>query len=530
MLALTISAFFLYYSLSVNIEQSYRAPALVFSVGSFIVALYLAKGGILPILLSVTAISIITSAPVFQIEWKPLVEAILEVNPYPEIDPYLQALANYFERENNSELTLVDLFHVLVGLAILLIVVPLTNPRSNEPNSSTNIERQAAQKVMRPFIRESDPPFKILLGLILVELPVDIKDSIFNLLKHWQDKPESTYSESEKRDFSGIIERNDIKEFVGKNIDDRQAGQVLFSGKSISHEYSSGFSLSIKECITLRGGSVVGLVGPNGSGKTTLLKIIAGIIAAKTIEKEPPNLQYNLQKTEGIDTWEQRKAQISYLAQTPEPFQYSPYQELRLLAGLRGVKRKDQVSYVEGLLHFTNAYHLKDRKWNQLSGGEKTRVSLARALCGFPEILILDEPLAALDPKALSEFLLRINIYAKVASATVLFSSQNVYEAETIADEMWYMSNGSLLNRLETLSGSLYEIVTRKNANLGFSEIKKLLEGRNKIEVNSFGESFIINSEDKLSFHELTELFKHSKDIVAVRDLSESIMRMFIND
>ena len=138
------------------------------------------------------------------------------------------------------------------------------------------------------------------------------------------------------------------------------------------------------------------IIGPNGSGKTTLMKIMAGILKPKTGRLKILN------RTLKNYT---RKALAQTMAFVPQmmPMDF-PFSVIEVVLmgrspylGMLGVEQEGDLKIAEQALTFTGVEHLAHRKLDQLSGGEQQRVSIARAICQEPEIILLDEPTASLD-------------------------------------------------------------------------------------------------------------------------------------
>ena len=134
---------------------------------------------------------------------------------------------------------------------------------------------------------------------------------------------------------------------------------------------------------------VYGLLGPNGAGKTTLINIIAGILSA-----DCGNISIN-----GVDKAKSGKAyynSIGFMPQYPKFYpNYTAAEIMEYMAALKGVENKERGNE---LLNFVNLYDSRDKKVGAFSGGMRQRLAIAAAMSNDPEILILDEPTAGLDP------------------------------------------------------------------------------------------------------------------------------------
>ena len=186
-------------------------------------------------------------------------------------------------------------------------------------------------------------------------------------------------------------------------------------------------------------GKIIGLLGPNGCGKTTTIAMILGLlkptsgrvmINGKNIEKERINL---LEKMNFISPYVEL------------PKKLSVEENLKVYGRLYGVKNlKDKI---DDLMEKLNLTELRKRKTGELSSGQKNRISLAKALINDPEILLLDEPTASLDPDVGDYVRGFIEDYASNKGATILLASHNMNEVERLCYEVMMMKNGEIIDR-----------------------------------------------------------------------------------
>jgi ABC-2 type transport system ATP-binding protein len=174
---------------------------------------------------------------------------------------------------------------------------------------------------------------------------------------------------------------------------------------------------------------IVGLLGPNGAGKTTTINMVLGVL-------EPTTGQIQI---EGIDL-----ARTNFAAvYAPLPGNLTVYQNLRIFGLIYGVKNLRQ--RIEALLQQFDLERFRDRKCGVLSSGEQTRVSLAKAMLNQPQLLLLDEPTASLDPATAREIRIRIRDCAVQGTGGVLWTSHNMYEVEEVCDRVLFLSRGKIL-------------------------------------------------------------------------------------
>ena len=185
---------------------------------------------------------------------------------------------------------------------------------------------------------------------------------------------------------------------------------------------------------------VTGLLGPNGAGKTTLLRIAATVISADAGDVRIAG--------HGLDTYEERRAvrrRLGYCPQEPgfhpsfTVFEFIDY--IAILKELRDRRpRHDEVRRVVSAVGLDEVVHRKIRK---LSGGMRHRVALAQSLLGRPEVLILDEPTAGLDPEQRMRF--RELVSAVGETATVLLSTHQTEDIAALCQRVTVMGNGTVL-------------------------------------------------------------------------------------
>ncbi|HDK7156857.1 TPA: ATP-binding cassette domain-containing protein [Clostridium botulinum] len=203
--------------------------------------------------------------------------------------------------------------------------------------------------------------------------------------------------------------------------------------KSLNH-----FDLQCK--LTL-GNEVVALQGSSGSGKTTILDCIAGIRTPdKGIIKIDNNIVFSSSENINLPI---RDRHIGYLFQNYALFPHMTVEE-NILFGVKNQKNYD-ISYIKYITETFKIEHLKDRKPNQISGGEKQRVALARALAIKPNILMLDEPFSALDKDTKEVVYKEFMEYKKKFRISIILVTHNSYEAELLADRSIIIHEGVLV-------------------------------------------------------------------------------------
>ena len=199
---------------------------------------------------------------------------------------------------------------------------------------------------------------------------------------------------------------------------------------------------------------VTGLLGANGAGKTTLMRMICGVITPTGGE-----ITYN-----GIPVSEERyRSVLGYL---PQEFgcypEFSGRDFLLYFAALKGIPKNEAIIRSEELLETVGLAEVSRKKVRTYSGGMKQRLGIAQALLNRPQVLILDEPTAGLDPMERVRFRELIRETGK--SSIVLLSTHIVSDVEHIADHILMMKDGQLLwqGEWKEVDGSLEEFYLRE--------------------------------------------------------------------
>jgi len=198
-------------------------------------------------------------------------------------------------------------------------------------------------------------------------------------------------------------------------------------------EVVKGVSLEVNK------GEIVGLLGPNGAGKTTTFYIITGMI-------QPNGGQVYLEKQNitSMPMYKRARLGIGYLSQEPSVFRrLSVEDNLRLILETMKLSSKEIAIRIERYLNDLSITHIRKRKGYQLSGGERRRTEICRALLTEPDFILLDEPFSGIDPIAVEE-IQHIVLDLKKRGIGVLITDHNVHETLSITDRAYLLYEGKI--------------------------------------------------------------------------------------
>ncbi len=192
--------------------------------------------------------------------------------------------------------------------------------------------------------------------------------------------------------------------------------------------------------ITVSSGEVVGLLGPNGAGKTTCFYMIVGLITA-----DAGSIHLDGRELTHLPIHRRARMGISYLPQENSVFRKLTVEEnVQAVLELQGLSGEDMEARLLELLTDLNIAHLRKHPALALSGGERRRLEIARALGTRPAFILLDEPFAGVDPIAVLD-IQRIIRFLRERSIGVLITDHNVRETLGICDRAYIMNDGAVL-------------------------------------------------------------------------------------
>ncbi|MFC1490869.1 LPS export ABC transporter ATP-binding protein [Candidatus Latescibacterota bacterium] len=195
-----------------------------------------------------------------------------------------------------------------------------------------------------------------------------------------------------------------------------------------------GLSISIKQR------EIVGLLGPNGAGKTTTFRMVVGIL-----KPQSGSIYLNEKNITNLPMYKRARLGINYLPQEPSIFQKMTVED-NIMAILQTMKysRRERKDKLEQLIDELSVGHIRKSMAYTLSGGERRRVEIARALVTNPKFILLDEPFAGIDPITVEDIQ---NIVAdlKEKGLGILITDHNVRETLAITDKAYVIADGEIL-------------------------------------------------------------------------------------
>ena len=193
--------------------------------------------------------------------------------------------------------------------------------------------------------------------------------------------------------------------------------------------------------VTVSSGQIVGLLGPNGAGKTTCFYMIAGLVEADNGSVLIDDLDIT-----GLPIHGRARAGIGYLPQEASIFRKLTVADniMAILETRKDLNRKQRLAKMESLLQESHITHIRDSLGMSLSGGERRRVEIARALATDPKFILLDEPFAGVDPISVSD-IKEIVRHLKDRGIGVLITDHNVRETLDICETAYIVSEGHII-------------------------------------------------------------------------------------
>lgn len=206
--------------------------------------------------------------------------------------------------------------------------------------------------------------------------------------------------------------------------------------------------------IQIKKGEIVGLLGPNGAGKTTTFYMIVGLI-----KPDNGSIIFNDEDITDLPMHRRAKKGIGYLSQEPSIFRKLTVEEnIMAILETQGIPRKERKARLGRLLEELGISHLGKNKAYTLSGGERRRLEITRALVTEPSFILLDEPFSGIDPIAVFEAQ-QIIAELKKRGLGILLTDHSVRETLSITDRAYIMAQGSIL-----ISGTADQLINDSKA------------------------------------------------------------------
>ena len=203
-----------------------------------------------------------------------------------------------------------------------------------------------------------------------------------------------------------------------------------YSGKSVVNDVS----------LNLKQGEIVGLLGPNGAGKTTSFYMIVGLIKPNS-----GSIYLNDKEITSFPMYKRAQNGIGYLAQESSVFRKMSVEDnIHSVLEMTNLSKKEQIKKVESLLDEFGLQAIRKSRGDLLSGGERRRTEIARALATNPSFILLDEPFAGVDPLAVEDIQKIVRDLTK-RNIGILITDHNVQETLAITDRTYLMFEGSIL-------------------------------------------------------------------------------------
>ena len=205
---------------------------------------------------------------------------------------------------------------------------------------------------------------------------------------------------------------------------------------NLSKVYDNGFEALKKVNLDIKKGEIIALLGPNGAGKTTLISVICGIVT-------PSSGKVTVENFDIIEDYRETRSRIGLVPQelTLELFE-TVFNNVSYSRGLNG--KKPNPKHIEKILKDLTLWDKKDQRLEQLSGGMKRRVLIAKALSHEPSILFLDEPTAGVDVE-LRRGMWKVVEDLRKTGVTIILTTHYIEEAEAIADRVAVINQGEII-------------------------------------------------------------------------------------
>ena len=219
--------------------------------------------------------------------------------------------------------------------------------------------------------------------------------------------------------------------------------EILLKAEGLCKSYNER-KVADKVSLEVHAGEIVGLLGPNGAGKTTSFYMVAGLV-----RPDEGSVMFAGQDVSGLPMHLRARLGMGYLPQEESIFRKLSVIEnlMAILETRKDLTAKQQKAKADELLERFNITKLRNSQAIQLSGGEKRRLTIARALASNPTLLMLDEPFAGVDPIAVQDIQHIVASLRETDGLSILITDHNVRETLGIVDRAYILSEGKVIKQ-----------------------------------------------------------------------------------
>lgn len=218
-------------------------------------------------------------------------------------------------------------------------------------------------------------------------------------------------------------------------------GEALLSVSGLVKRYN-GRAVVDRVSFEVKAGEIVGLLGRNGAGKTTSFRIVVGMIS-----HDEGSVYFDGDVVTNLPMYKRAQRGMGYLAQEPSVFQRMTVKQnlIAILETLRGLTREQRREKADSLIEQFGLTAQAKQEARTLSGGERRKLEIARALITNPKLILLDEPFSGVDPIAVEDLQREIKRLRKERGIAVLLTDHNVRETLAVTDRSFILAQGKIL-------------------------------------------------------------------------------------
>jgi lipopolysaccharide export system ATP-binding protein len=219
--------------------------------------------------------------------------------------------------------------------------------------------------------------------------------------------------------------------------------QPLLEARELVKRYS-GRTVVDRVSFSVHAGEIVGLLGRNGAGKTTSFRISIGMI-----KSEGGTVSFNGQDVTGLPMYKRAQLGMGYLSQEPSIFQRLTVEQnlLAILETMKNLSRHDRRARATELMDQFGIGHLRAQQARTLSGGERRKLEIARAMVTNPRLILLDEPFSGVDPIAVEDLQREIHRLQSERGISILLTDHNVRETLSVTNRSYIIDEGQVLRQ-----------------------------------------------------------------------------------